>query len=117
LAVRGEAALILGGKQIEFLNAHELRKNTPFAQDVRNGNMVGDAIDPCPFRTTPIESLKTSPQLKVNLLGEVATLVRVGLIGAREPFERGTVLVRRVPVEVILTCLSGRDDYVPPTPR
>src|ERR1700682_5351866 len=64
--------------------------------------MVGNAIDPRPRRTTRIEPLKTPPQLKMDLLDQVATLFRVNLVRPREPFERGIVSVRRAPVQVIL---------------
>ena len=45
----------------------------------------------------------------MNLLDQVATLFRVSLVRSREPFERGTVFVRRVPVQVILARLSVQD--------
>jgi len=68
--------------------------------------MVGNAIDPGPRRATRVEPLVTSPQLKMNLLDQVAALFRVSLVRPRQPFERAAVFVRRIPVQVILARLS-----------
>ena len=46
--VRGELALVFVGKHFEFFQTHKIRKNAALAQDVRSGNMVGNAIDPGP---------------------------------------------------------------------
>ena len=107
--VRGELALVFVGKHFEFFQAHEIRKDPALAKDVRRGDMVGNAVDPGPRGTAGIEALKTPPQLKMNLLDQVAALFRVDLVRPREPFERGTVFVRRVPVQVILARLSVQD--------
>src|ERR1700721_1607407 len=76
---------------------------------MRCGHMVGDTIDPCPQRTARIVLLETAPQLKMDVLAQVAALLWVSLVGARKPFERGTVFIRRDPVQVILARCPGRD--------
>ena len=73
------------------------------------GNMVGDAIDPSARGTAGIEPPETSPQLKMHLLDQVAALFRVSLVRAGEPFKRRPILVHRIPVQVILAHLAGRD--------
>jgi len=109
--VRGELALILVRECFELLQIHEIRKGPALAKNVRSGNMVGNAIDPGPSGTAGIEPLETPPQLKMDLLDQVTALFGVNLVCAREPFERRTVLVRRVPVQVILARLAGRDRF------
>jgi hypothetical protein len=71
--------------------------------------MVGNAVDPRPEGTAAIVPLKTPPQLEMNILAEVAALFQVSFIGPREPVERRSELIQRVPIEGILIRLSGRD--------
>jgi hypothetical protein len=43
--------------------------------------MMRNTIDPGSKGTSKVEILETSPQLKVNLLEQVATFLRVSFIG------------------------------------
>ena len=67
--------------------------------------MMGYAIDPGAQRTAGIEAAEASPQLKVNLLEQVAALFRMSFVGAGEAFEGGRELFRGIAVLVVL----GRD--------
>ena len=58
--------------------------------------MVSNAVNPSPQGATAIVPLKTPPQLEVNTLAQVASLLRVGFIGSCEPLERRSELIRRV---------------------
>ena len=48
---------------------------------------MGNAIDPGPQGTAGIVPLETPPQLKMNVLAQVAALFRIRFVGARKPFE------------------------------
>ena len=71
--------------------------------------MVGDAINPCPRGATGIVLLETPPQLEVNVLAQVASLLRIGFVGSGEPFKRRAELVGGVRVEVILAGATRRN--------
>jgi hypothetical protein len=49
--------------------------------------MVSDPIGPGPQGTPSIVPLETPPQLKMNVLAQVAALFWVSFVGAREPIE------------------------------
>jgi hypothetical protein len=49
--------------------------------------MVSDAVDPRPQGAAAIVLLKTPPQLKMNILAQVAALFGVSFVSPREPFE------------------------------
>ena len=51
------------------------------------GDVVGDAIGPGPQGTAAVVLTETPPQLKTDVLAEVAALFRVGFVGTRKPFE------------------------------
>src|SRR5208283_1882554 len=69
---------------------------------MRSGNMVSNAIDPRPRRTTRIEPFETPPQLEMNFLDQIAALVRIDLISPRQPFQRRTELLRHIAVQFVL---------------
>ena len=76
----------------EFLQADEgMRVDAPLADHVGNGGVVGDAIDPGAQGTARVPGRKTAPEGEVNLLEEVAEVIRVGLVGTGEAFEGGAV--------------------------
>jgi hypothetical protein len=85
--VRVELALVFVREHFELFETHESLKDPALAKDVRSGNVVGHPIDPGPRGTAGIEAQETPPQLKMNLLEQVATLFRVSLVRAREPLE------------------------------
>jgi len=72
--------------------------------------LASDAVGPGPQETAGIVTLKTPPQLKMNVLAQVAALCRVSLIGAREPSQGRAVFIHCVPVQVILAPVCGRDE-------
>jgi hypothetical protein len=85
--VRCELALIVGGDRFQLLQTHQPRKNPAFTEDVRRCDMMGNAINPSPQRTTGIVPMEAPPQLKMNVLTQVSTLFRVSLVGSRKPFQ------------------------------
>jgi hypothetical protein len=50
----------------------------------------------------------------MNVLGQVAALFRVSFISPREPFDGRAEFIDRIPVQVILTRLPGRNGLIPP---
>ena len=48
--------------------------------------MVGNTIDPGPYGATCVIQFETPPQLKMNVLAQVAALFGVRLVAARKPF-------------------------------
>ena len=50
-----------------------------------------DAIDPRPQRTSIFEPLEAAPKGDVNLLQQIAALVRIGLVSADEPLQSASV--------------------------
>ena len=93
----------------ELFETHESRIRAALAKNVRSDNMVGNTIDPGARGTPGIEPLEATPQLKMNLLNQVATLFGVSLVRAGESFERRPVLVRSIPAQVILARLPRQD--------
>jgi hypothetical protein len=73
--------------------------------------MVSNAVDPRPQGTAGIVLLKAPPQLKKNVLAQVAAFLRVGLVGTHEPFKWGTELLHRLPVQFVLMRASGRYEF------
>jgi len=49
--------------------------------------MVSDAVDPRPQGAAAIVLTETPPQLKMNVLAQVAALFRVRFVSPREPFD------------------------------
>jgi hypothetical protein len=76
----------------------------PSFEDMRGADIVRDAIDPGSFRTGPVEQGKAPPEGEVDLLNEVASEVAVGLVGAGETLQSGTVFG---PASVVAFILSG----------
>ncbi len=74
-------------QRFEFFQAYESRKGPAFTNYVGNADVVSDAVDPGPQGAAGIVALKAPPQLKMNVLPQVAAPFRVGFVGARKPFE------------------------------
>ena len=53
--------------------------------EVGNGRVVGHAERPGLQRTAAIEALEALPELQVDLLPQVVTLVRIGLVADLPP--------------------------------
>ena len=113
--VRRELALVLVGDHFEFFQLTSFEKILRSRRRATR-NMVGNAIDPGPQRTPGVVPLKTPPQLKMKVLAQVAALFRVSLVCPREPFQSGTELGRRIPVQAGLARLSVQESD-PPQPR
>ena len=60
--------------------------------------MMGNAVNPRPQGAAAIVSLKTPPQLEVNILAQIAALLRISFVGPREPFERRSELIHRIAI-------------------
>ena len=71
-----------------------------------------DAIDPGAQGAAGIVLLETSPKLEMNILAQVASLIRIGFIRAGEPFKRGAELVGGFRVEVILAGSTRRNGLI-----
>jgi hypothetical protein len=54
---------------------------------MRGRDVMRDAVCPGSQRTSRIVSLEASPQLKVDVLAQVTTLLRVRFVGARQSLE------------------------------
>jgi hypothetical protein len=62
---------------------------------------MGNAINPGSQRAPGIEFFKTAPQLKMNLLQQIAATVSISFVGVSKPFKcraifRGYLLVKLV---------------------
>ncbi len=66
------------------------------------GHVMGDTVHPGSQRTSPVEMREAAPQLQMNVLEQIAARLRVRLIRAREPVERGTVALGHLSVQIIL---------------
>jgi hypothetical protein len=92
-----------------LFETHKSGEGPALAKDMRSRHVVSHAIDPGAQGTAGIEALEASPQLKVNLLEQIATFVRVSFVGAREAFERSREFPGRVPIHFVLASVSNRD--------
>ena len=72
---------------------------------------MGDAVSPGAEGAAAIVALKAPPQLKMNVLAQVAALFGVGFVGAGEAVEGGAELIDRVPVQAILIGLAVRNGF------
>jgi len=111
--VRGGFALLFVGKGFELFKAHQSRESPALAKNMRGRDVVSHAIDPGAQGTASVETLEAPPQLKVNLLEQVATFFRVSFVGARETIERTRELFRSVAVHIVLARVSGGDGFSP----
>ena len=75
--------------------------------DVGNGGVVGDAIDPGTEGTAGVPCGKAAPEGEVNLLEEVAQMVGVGLVGASEAFEGSAEKGGGLAILIILRSFHG----------
>ena len=71
--------------------------------------MVGNAVDPSPQRTAGIVPQETPPQLKMDILAQVTTSLRIGFVSTRKPFERGTVFPHCIPVQILAAFRTRRN--------
>ena len=71
--------------------------------------MMSNSIDPGSRGTAGIVARETPPQLKMNILNQVAPPFRVGFIGPGDSFDCPAVANDRLAVEIVLAPLSGRN--------
>lgn len=100
-------------KCFELFQREQPREETAFADDVRSRYVMGDAVNPRPQGATAIEALKAPPQLKMNVLGKIAALFRIGFVSSSEAIEGGSESIYRLPVQGILIRWSRRDCFAP----
>ena len=74
---------------------------------------MGDAIDPRPQRAASIERRETSPNREVDVLEQIPAFVGIGLVGVREPLDRGAKRVEDLVIEglAIGTARCGLGSY------
>jgi hypothetical protein len=85
--VNGGRTLGLVREHFELFQAYESRKDTVLTNYIGGRDVVSNAVDPRSQGTAAIVPLKTPPQLKMNVLAQVAALFRVSFVSPREPFE------------------------------
>src|ERR1017187_5012740 len=73
---------------LDFFEAHHARIIPALPVHVRNSRVVSHPKRPGLQRTTSVENLKASPQLKMDILPEIVTLFRVALVPGAQPVER-----------------------------
>src|ERR1017187_5987467 len=74
-----------------FQAEQEIGFSAPLPHGVGRGGVVGHAIDPGAQRAARVPARETAPQRQVDLLEQVAAMVRVRLVGSGEPFQGGAV--------------------------
>jgi hypothetical protein len=101
-AIGGGLAASGIGHVFQFLEADQgLRSRASLVKHVRSGDVMGNAVDPGAKGATAIEAVKTAPQGYVDFLQKIAPDVGIGFVGARQPFQRGTVGLGRFLIEII----------------
>lgn len=64
------------------------------AMDVRSGDIMRNPEDPGAKRAAPVVGGEAAPEMKVDLLTQVATAVGVGLIAECQAIDRGSALAK-----------------------
>jgi hypothetical protein len=80
----GQFALLTGRHTLNLLDAGKRFPNPPLANYMPDGYIIGNAINPGSKRTALVEVREAAPQLKVNVLQQVANRFGVRLIRAGE---------------------------------
>jgi len=95
--------------RVERLERHPLpRALAAMADHMRRRHVMRDPIHPCSERASAVEAFEAPPDAQVNLLEEILSLVRVGLIRTRETPKRGAVRGRRFLVEIVPARMAPR---------
>ncbi len=98
----GKFAMIANGQGLDLLDAHKLFPDPPLSDHMPGGYVVSDAVYPGPQRTTPVEMRETAPQVKMNVLEQIAACFRIGLIRTRQPVQSSGISVSRLLVQFVL---------------
>jgi hypothetical protein len=90
-------------QMVELFQADQhVRVHATLPDRVGCGGVVSNTIHPGAHRATLVPTGKAAPEGKVYFLQKVATIIRVGLVGAGQAFQRGAVSGGSFAVSVVL---------------
>lgn len=85
--IRGRRISSFVRERFELFKTHKLRIDAALSNDMGRADMVSNSVSPRSQGTAGVVAPKAPPQLKVNVLAQVAALFLVRFVGLGQPFE------------------------------